>query len=169
MKHIQRFNNFVRVNEEFIGLGMVALAGLSLAGVLMYKEAKRMWSKHIAATKYIPTGKIEKVENQITGKEETISEYKDKEGKLYYGYDHMWNPNPNEWTIDCGDLYRAIYKAEDKIKLERFLKGVKHTIGYDSDSTKRPDPVDMLYLKDYEEIRKEYAPRYKEIVRGTIG
>ncbi len=76
IKHIRRFNNFVRVNEEFIGLGMVALAGLSLAGVL---------------------------------------------------------------------------------------------IGYDSDSTKRPDPVDMLYLKDYEEIRKEYAPRYKGIVRGTIG
>lgn len=169
MKRIKRFNNFVRVNEEFIGLGMVALAGLSLAGVLMYKEAKRMWSKHIADSKYIPTGKIEKVKNQITGKEETISEYKDKEGKLYYGYDHMWNPNPNEWTIDCGDLYRAVYKAEDKIKLERFLKGVRPSIGDESDSIKRPDPVDMLYLKDYEDVKSEWVPRYKGLVRGTIG
>ena len=169
MKHIQRFNNFIRVNEEFIGLGIVALAGLSLAGGLIYKEAKRMWTKHIVGSKYIPTGKIEKVKNQITGKEETISEYKDKEGKLYYGYDHMWNPNPNEWSIDCGDLYRAVYKAEDKIRLERFVKGVRPSIGDDSDSTKRPDPVDMLYLKDYEDVKSEWVPRYKGLVRRTIG
>jgi hypothetical protein len=51
MKHIQRFNNFIRVNEEFIGLGIVALAGLSLAGGLIYKEAKRMWTKQIVGSK----------------------------------------------------------------------------------------------------------------------
>ena len=156
MKHIKKFNNFQPINEELGGLGVLALTGLALAAGGIYTKAKQMWSKHITGAKYQPTGNQEKVKNQETGKEETISEYQDKEGKLYWGYDHMWNPNPqqDESSPASDDLYRAIFNLEDKAKLVKFLQGIKvKTSMPEMDYLDKPKPVDMIFLKDYDKER----------------
>jgi hypothetical protein len=116
-----------------------------------------MWSKHITGAKYEPTGNQETVINEETKGKEVISEYKDKEGNLYWGYDHMWNPDPmmND-TVRESDLYRGIYKAEDKDRLIKFLKGIKvKTSKSEYDYFDKPEAVDMIFLKDYDRERIE--------------
>lgn len=155
MKHIRRFNNFQPINEEFGGLGILAIAGLALAAGGIYKKAKQMWSKHITASKYQPTGNTEKVNNMETGKEEIISEYQDRDGNLYWGYDHMWNPDPQMGESPRNlDLYRAIFRVEDKARLIKFLQGIKvKTSMPEMDYLDKPKPVDMIFLKDYDKER----------------
>ena len=163
MKHIKKFENFnvnsnsTKVNEEFGGLGVLALGGLALAASAIYTGAKRMWSKHITGSKYEPTGNQETVVNDETGGKEVISEYKDKEGNLYWGYDHLWNPDPMMHdTARNADMYRGIYAAKDKDKLIKFLKGIKvKTSKPEYDYLDKPEAVDMIFLKDYDEERIE--------------
>ncbi len=155
MKHIRRFNNFQPINEELGGLGVLAIAGLALAAGGIYTKAKQMWSKHITASKYQSTGNTEKVNNMETGKEEIISEYQDRDGNLYWGYDHMWNPDPQmEESPRNLDLYRAIFRVEDKARLIKFLQGIKvKTSMPEMDYLDKPKPVDMIFLKDYDKER----------------
>ena len=162
MKHLKKFENFdntnsTKVNEEFGGLGILALGGLALASGAIYTTAKRMWSKHVTGSKYTPTGNQETVINEETGGKEVLSEYKDKEGNLYWAYDHMWNPDPMvEDTPRNNDLYRGVYHAKDKNRLVKFLKGIKVKTSEPSyDYFDIPEAVDMIFLKDYDKERIE--------------
>jgi hypothetical protein len=163
MKHIKKFENFdidsnsTKVNEEFGGLGILALGGLALASGAIYTTAKRMWSKHVTGSKYTPTGNQETVINEETGGKEVLSEYKDKEGNLYWAYDHMWNPDPMvEDTPRNNDLYRGVYHAKDKNRLIKFLKGIKVKTSEPSyDYFDIPEAADMIFLKDYDKERIE--------------
>jgi len=148
MKHIKNFKSFQSVNEELIaGLGVLAVAGLALAGSAVYDKARRLWSKHITGSKYTPTAKQEKVKNVETGKEETLSEYKDSDGNLYWGYDHLYTPDSIEGANLA--LYRAIFGVEDKSRLIKYLQGIKvQTAKPEYDYLDRPEPVDMIFLKD---------------------
>lgn len=156
MKHIQKFENFNndKVNE-MVGLGLLALGGLALAAGGIYTSAKRLWSKHVTGSKYEPTGNKETVVNNDTGSKEVISEYKDKEGNLYWGYDHLWNPDPMMHdTKREADLYRGIFAAKDKEKLIKFLKGIKvQTSKPERDYLSKPVAVDMIFLEDYDKER----------------
>ena len=162
MKHIKKFENFdidsnsTKVNE-MIGLGLLALGGLALASGAIYTGAKRMWSKHITGSKYQPTGNQETVINDETGGKEVISEYKDKEGNLYWAYDHLWNPDPMmDDTPRNSDLYRGVYHAKDKARLIKFLKGIKvKTSEPRYDYFDIPEAADMIFLKDYDKERIE--------------
>jgi hypothetical protein len=162
MKHIKKFENFdidsnsTKVNE-MIGLGLLALGGLALASGAIYTGAKRMWSKHVTGSKYQPTGNQETVVNEETGGKEVISEYKDKEGNLYWAYDHMWNPDPMvEDTPRNNDLYRGVYHVKDKNRLIKFLKGIKvKTSEPRYDYFDIPEAADMIFLKDYDKERIE--------------
>jgi hypothetical protein len=162
MKHLKKFENFdntnsTKVNEEFGGLGILALGGLALASGAIYTTAKRMWSKHVTGSKYTPTGNQETVINEETGGKEVLSEYKDKEGNLYWAYDHMWNPDPMvEDTPRNNDLYRGVYHAKDKNRLVKFLKGIKVKTSEPSyDYFDIPEAADMIFLKDYDKERIE--------------
>lgn len=162
MKHLKKFENFdntnsTKVNEEFGGLGVLALGGLALAASAIYTTAKRMWSKHITGSKYQPTGNQETVINEETKGKEVISEYQDKEGNLYWGYDHLWNPDPMmEDTPRNSDLYRGIYHDKDKNRLVKFLKGIKVKTSEPSyDYFDIPEAVDMIFLKDFDKERIE--------------
>lgn len=159
MKHIQKFesfnhNNSTKVNEG-LGLGLLALGGLALGASAIYTTAKRLWSKHITGSKYEATGNKETVVNNDTGSKEVISEYKDKEGNLYWGYDHLWNPDPmmNDTSREA-DLYRGIFALKDKERLIKFLKGIKvKTSKPEYDYLSKPEAVDMIFLKDFDKER----------------
>lgn len=157
-----------QMNESF--LGVLAVGALALGASGLYTNAKRMWSKHITGRKYKPTGVSEIVHNQEKDKDITIKQYKDKDGNLYWGWDHLWNPDP---MIDSGpgysdDLYRAIFKEKDENKLKKFLRGekvktimgshgsiMKHSPEYDY--LDKPEPVDMIFLKDFDDERYEHG------------
>jgi hypothetical protein len=164
MKHLKKFENFdndsnsTKVNE-MMGLGLLALGGVALAASGIYTSAKRLWSKHITGSKYEATGNQETVINEETKGKEVISEYKDKNGVIYWGYDHMWNPDPMmKDTAKDNDLYRGIYKLEDKARLVKFLKGIKvKTSRKEYDYLDKPEAVDMIFLKDYDKERIEHG------------
>ena len=176
MKYIKTFESY-SVNEEL--LGILAVAALALGGSAIYTSARRAWSKHVTGSKYEATGKTELVKNDYNksaayqrdreaGIEFTIAEYKDSDGNLYCGYDHLYDPDhsPNSSYRDC-DLYRAIYKIEDKSRLVRFLKGLEASVTENPKSLQAqiavikdkqtyvdiPAPVDMIFLDDYDEER----------------
>ena len=167
MKYIKTFESY-SVNEEFGGLGILALGGLALATGTIYNAARRAWSKHITGSKYEATGNTELVKNDETGKEFTIAEYVDSDGNLYCGYDHLYDPDQSaNSTMRDMDLYRAIYKIEDKSRLVRFLKGIKASVEENPKSFKSkvavikgetgymdsPEAVDMIFIDDYDEER----------------
>jgi len=175
MKYIKTFESY-SVNEEL--LGIFAVAALALGGSAIYTSARRAWSKHVTGSKYEATGKTELVKNdnnikqgygrKTAGIEFTIAEYKDSDGNLYCGYDHLYDPDhgPNSSFSD-GDLYRAIYKIEDKSRLVRFLKGLEASVTENPKSLQAqiavirdkqtyvdiPAPVDMIFLDDYDDER----------------
>jgi hypothetical protein len=137
-----------KVNESV--LGIIAAGGLALGGHALYTQAQRMWSKYITGSKYKPTGNSEKVINIETDKSETISEYKDKDGNIYWGYDHFYTDSPESNE----DLYRGIFKASDKNRLVKFLQGIKVKTSLPNyDYLDKPKPVDMIFLKDFDEER----------------
>ena len=155
MKYIKKFENFdnnsnsTKVNEEFVGLGVLALGGLALAGAAIYTGAKRIWSKHVTGLKYELTGNKEEVINKETTKKEIISEYKDKEGKLYWGYDHKYNPDAQMGDSPSKDIYTAIFNESDLDRLKKYLNGIKVKtfagIGAVHDYLDKPKVVDMIY------------------------
>ena len=167
MKYIKTFESH-SLNEEFGGLGILALGGLVLAAGSIYTAAKRAWSKHIDGSKYEPTGKTELVKNDDTGKEFKIAEYKDSDGNLYIGYDHLYDPEQSAYSSGRDmDLYRSMYKSEDKPRLVRFLKGIKASVEENPKSFKSqvavikgesgymdsPESVDIIFIEDYDEER----------------
>lgn len=147
--YLKSKNTKTQINE-IAGLGVLALAGLSFAAPAIYDKVKKFWSKNVTSSKYKPTGNKETVTNEETKKQEIISEYKDKEGNLYWGYEHYHNPNPQMGdTTFNDDIYRAIFKASDKARLVKFLKGIKvKTSMPEMDYLDKPKPVDMILVKD---------------------
>ena len=115
------------INEELGGLGVLALVGAAIAGPGLYTSAKQLWSKHITSKKYEKTGKTEKV-IKTDGNTQIIDEYIGKDGKIYWGYDHLWSPdtfaNPEEAKASL-DLYTAIFNEEDLPRLKKFITGIK--------------------------------------------
>ena len=173
MKYIKTFESY-SVNEEFGGLGILAVGALVLGAGGIYTAARRAWSKHVTGSKYEATGKTELVKNDETGKEFTIAEYEDSDGNLYCGYDHLYDPDATEmthFTIRDMDLYRAIYRLEDKSRLVRFLKGIKASVEENPKSFKSqvavikgetgymdsPESVDMIFIDDYDEERLRHG------------
>jgi hypothetical protein len=173
MKYIKTFESY-SVNEEF--LGILAVAALALGGGAIYTAAKRAWSKHVTGSKYEATGKTELVKNESTGKEFKIDEYEDSDGNLYCGYDHLYDPDysPNSdavFSVRDMDLYRAIYKIEDKSRLARFLKGLEASVTENPKSMNAqvavikkqetyvdiPAPVDIIFIDDYDEERLRHG------------
>jgi hypothetical protein len=147
-----------KMNESV--LGILAIGGLALGASALYQQSKRMWSKHITGSKYKPTGIDENVYNEEKEETITIKQYRDKDGNLYWGWDHLWDPEPMDSgsTIREADLYRAIFKDQDKEKLIKFLRGIKvKTSNPNYDYLDKPKPVDMIFLKDYDKERIEHG------------
>jgi hypothetical protein len=147
---------YKRVNESLLGsLGILAVGALALSAGGLYTKAKRMWSKYVTGKKYEPTGRSETIYNEEKDVDITIEQFKDKEGNLYWGWEHMWNPDPQMDTPKfASDLYRAMFDEKDKARLERFLKGIKVETSIPSyDYLDKPKPVDMIFLKDFDEER----------------
>lgn len=111
----------------------------------------RLWSKHITSKKYEKTGKTEKV-IKTDGNTQIIDEYIGKDGKVYWGYDHLWSPdtfaNPEEAKASL-DLYTAIFNEKDLPKLKKFIAGIKvKTSLPEYDYLDSPKAVDMIFRKD---------------------
>lgn len=155
-------NNPKRINE-MTGLGLLALAGLSLAAPGIYDGARKMWSKYITGRKYQKTGE----EIEIAG--EVLSEYESRDGEFFWGYDHNYDQDTKGFytqdEIPSGDIYTAIYREEDLPKLKRFLEEVKkgrkskekyysRELGYGSKEMhlNKPEPVDMIYVKNIDRL-----------------
>lgn len=145
--------------NEIAGLTVLAAAGLAFTASAIYSKAKQLWSKHVIGEKYQKTGKEETVNN------EKLTQYKDKEGNLYWGYDHRYNPDPQVGDAKSKDIYTAVFKESDLDRLKKFLQGIKvktSITGSDGkfkpspeqDYLDKPKPVDMVYrksLKDHDE------------------
>lgn len=173
MKYIKTFESY-SVNEEFGGLGILALGGLVIASTGMYAAAKKAWSKHITGSKYKPTGKTELVKNEDSGKEFTIVEYVDSDGNLYFGYDHLYDPKQStDFTMRDMDLYRSMYKVEDKSRFVSFLKGIKANVDENPKSKvavikgetgyiDSPEAVDIIFIADYDPnfMKQSPMPKY---------
>jgi hypothetical protein len=139
------------INEELGGLGVLALVGAAIAGPGLYDSAKQLWSKHITSKKYEKTGKTEKV-IKTDGNTQIIDEYVGKDGKIYWGYDHLWSPDkfadPEEAKASL-DLYTAIFNEEDLPRLKKFIAGIKvKTSLPEYDYLDRPKAVDMIFRED---------------------
>jgi nitrogen regulatory protein PII-like uncharacterized protein len=141
MKHLKTYESFV----DYIGMLPLAAPFLIIAGPKLYDRAKKLWSKHITSMKYEKTGKKEYLETPLYGKGKMtkilIEQYKDKSGKLYWGYEHQYAP---EQTIkiddsDPDELYTAMFKEEDLGKLKAYFT--------DKYTNKKPEAVDMIYRK----------------------
>jgi hypothetical protein len=141
MKHLKRYESFM----DYIGMIPTVIPFLILGGPELYDRAKKLWSKHITSRKYEKTGKQEYLETPLYGKGKTtkilIEQYTDKQGKLYWGYEHQYDPRQ---TINADDsnpdeLYTAIFREEDLGKLKDYFA--------DLYSNKKPEPVDMIYRK----------------------
>lgn len=150
-----------KINEAF-GLGVLAVAGLAFTASAIYDKAKQLWSKHVIGEKYQKTGKEETVNN------EKLTQYKDKEGNLYWGYDHNYNPNEEVGnTTPSRDIYTAMFKESDLNRLKKFLQGIKvktSITGSDGkfkpspehDYLDKPKPVDMIYRKNVDDDKDNY-------------
>jgi xanthosine utilization system XapX-like protein len=164
MKHLKKFNeNYKPINEEVVGLALMAgLAGV-LAAPAVYSWAKNFWSKNVIGSKYDETGKVEKVVTKLpqeiaftallsksqreSGEVVTeLKEYVDNLGNKFWGYDHLWSPDDmedyNEYVASC-DLYTALYKAEDLEALKKFLANSERYSG--KGVSGKPNPIEMIY------------------------
>jgi|688.fasta_scaffold697028_1 hypothetical protein len=128
-----------KINEAF-GLGVLAVAGLAFAATGIYDKARQLWSKHVIGEKYQKTGKEDEVNK------EKLTQYKDKEGKLYWGYDHKYNPDPQMGDSPSKDIYTAIFNESDLDRLKKYLNGIKvKTSKPEYDYLDKPKVVDMVY------------------------
>ena len=166
MKYIKTFESF-QLNE-ITGLEIFALGGLALASGAIYNKARELWSKHFIGSKYEETGNAEEIGS------ETIKEYVNKDGELFYGYDHPYNPNGSESGEDyiAGmDMYTAMFAQSDLEQLKVFLselnakreemgleQGKKHMISNTSQrlESTRPTPIDMIYRRDLDSSGYSY-------------
>ena len=166
MRYIKTFESF-QLNE-ITGLEIFALGGLALASGAIYSKARELWSKHLIGSKYEETGNVE----EIGG--ETIKEYVNKDGELFYGYDHPYNPDGSESGEDyiAGmDMYTAMFAQSDLEQLKLFLielnakreemgleQGKRHMISKTPQRlvSTRPIPVDMIYRRDLENSGYSY-------------
>ena len=166
MKYIKTFESF-QLNE-ITGLEIFALGGLALASGAIYNKARELWSKHFIGSKYEETGNAEEIGS------ETIKEYVNKDGELFYGYDHPYNPNGSESGEDyiAGmDMYTAMFAQSDLEQLKVFLselnakreevgleQGQKHMISNTSQrlESTRPTPIDMIYRRDLDSSGYSY-------------
>ena len=130
------------------------------------------------------------VKNESTGVEFKIDEYQGDDGKIYWGWEHLYNPDADMSDAinqaHDSDLYRAMYKSEDKSRLVRFLKGLEAHVSenpksmasqvavFDEKETyvDNPEPVDMIFIDDYDEERnlgiqsRPYKQSFKSHLRG---
>lgn len=147
MKYIKTFESY-SVNEELLGsIAIIAGIGAVLASGGIYDGIKKGYSKYITGRKYEKTGKeIEVNANKL--KKQVIYEYKDGDGKKYWGWDHQYNPEMGDHRasvetggMPTGDVYTGIFNYEDLEMLKKFI------VDFPNYSNK-PEPVDMIYLKN---------------------
>lgn len=156
MKHIKTFESY-SVNEELIGtIASIAAIGAVLASGAIYDGIKKGYSKYIKGRKYEKTGKEVKVATKSL-KGQIIYEYEDRDGNLYWGWDHQYNPNTGSHRalsayddLPTGDVYTGIFKHEDLEKLKKFVVEFPNY-------RNKPEPVDMIYSKNIDnDISGEY-------------
>jgi hypothetical protein len=155
MKYIKTFESY-SVNEEFVGLGILACFGAVLASGAIYDGIKKGYSKYVTGNKYEKTGKQVKLSSEKL-KEQIISEYEDSDGNLYWGWDHQYNPeldthhaSVETGTMPTGDVYTGIFEYDDLEKLKKFILDFPNY-------SLRPEPVDFIYVKNIDnEISGDY-------------
>jgi nitrogen regulatory protein PII-like uncharacterized protein len=141
MKYLKTYESF----GEYVSMIPFVTPFIILGAPKLYDQAKKLWSKHITSKKYEKTGKTEYLETALYGKGRRtkilIEQYKDKAGKLYWGYEHQYDPGQTIEidSSDSNEIYTAIFKEEDLVKLKDYF--------LDKYSNKRPEPVDMIYRK----------------------
>lgn len=146
MKHLKTFGKYHSTNEELIGLGALALAGLVLASDIIYRKAKEFWFNKLRK-KYQPTGEIQKVDviNRGVPSIAVVKQYEDEDGDLYWGFDHQYN-SEGDYQMTSGDIYTAIYQLQDLKRLKKYLRGEKIQSSIpEYDYLDAPKPVDMIY------------------------
>ena len=141
MKHIKRFSETQKVNEEIAGTLMIGglLLAIGLPGIV--KAAKAAWTKKMMEIKYKKTGKEEMVPTlRKDGKQGQVlfEQFKDNSsGELFWGCTF----SPNSHVADPGhedEQYLLFDEAGYKRVKEELSKGDFSLTGSSARWSKRP-------------------------------
>ena len=179
MKHIKRFNQIDKANENVL-LGGLAFAGI-MAGIAAlpaaYRWAKNFWSKNVTGSKYKLTGSVEKVVTKLpkeispvvllkqsqrdAGEVVTdLKEYEDNLGNKFWGYEHLYAEGDfydYQQYLTYADVFTALYKEEDLPELKKFLENSQRFTG--RGGLTKPNPIEMIYSSE--------GPSYKGGTHGV--
>jgi hypothetical protein len=179
MKHIKRFNQIDKANENIL-LGGLAFAGI-MAGIAAlpaaYRWAKNFWSKNVTGSKYKLTGRTEKIVTKLpkdispvvllkqsqrdAGEVVTdLKEYEDALGNKFWGWEHLYAEGDfydYQQYLTYADMYVALYKEEDLPELKKFLENSERFTG--KGRLSKPNPIEMIYSSE--------GPSYKGGTHGV--
>jgi hypothetical protein len=141
MKHIKRFSETQKVNEEIAGTLMIGGLLLALGSTAIIKTAKAAWTKMLMEMKYKKTGKEEMVPTlQKDGKQGQVlfEQFKDNSsGELFWGCTF----SPNAYKADTGhtdEQYLLFDDAGYKRVKEELSKGDFSLSGSSARWSKKP-------------------------------
>lgn len=215
MKHLQKFekfsyNNCESTNESLTGMAALGALMFGSAAILhnfpftrlylpFYGPIKKLSSK-LKGLKYTPTGKSEIIKTQVPHDELDkfytsspknielefeIKEFRGNDGKIYWGYDHLYTPyNTEDFRKEIDrigilgkggilsnvfkeiplSLYTSYFKEEDLGDLKSFFKAIKsektNTLRSGGGFGGRPEAVDISFKRNLSKSELNKALTY---------
>ena len=131
MKHIKRFSENEKVNEEVGALLIGGIALAAFAGPALIKWAKAAWTKKMMEMKYKPTGKEEIVPFGKKGVlptssfgQNTPGEVKFEEVKDVSTGETFWGVTYSDKTVSVQDVQDVQYLLFDDVGFKKIKEGM---------------------------------------------